>query len=129
MQVSSTIWCPKCGSDTADVHYASCPDHPTNIALRDRASKGGAAPVQNQQTETAHSVVKSDPKSEWFEGETTLEFNPDQIKKIYEYFIHNVLEIDGVSVVRCSHNVRGAKVTFRKTKNEMVPTGSSVQGD
>lgn len=143
------IWCNKCSSDIEGVHYGSCPDHPNNIALSKRITGQG---INNSAADTAVYVDSisqqntSDPmKNSWFSGETTLEFDGEQVKKIMEYFIHRVLDLPETYVVSCQHRAGTTRVTFKQRPpepvvkplrederaaiDEMISEGQTNQGD
>ena len=112
------VWCKKCHSDIEDVHYGNCPDHPNNIALAGRA---GLPPKQASDTSARPTNTTSHPgKAAFFKGESTISFDDDQMKQIVEYFLLNVLDLDGVEVVKLKHSKFGSKVTFSQKQEEEV---------
>lgn len=109
------IWCTKCQSDVEGVHYASCPDHPTTIALRERKQGRLSEPAQQPRAASEARPATSHPgKADWFSGETTLEFNAVQVNKIMEYFLNNILDLPDVEVVQSVHRAGSVKVTFKQ---------------
>lgn len=114
------VWCNKCGSDVEGAHHGSCPDHPNNIALRERAQNGGKATRPQVEQDPATAALQA-PKSDWFAAETTMTFSADQLKKVFEHFLQNVLDLD-VSVVDIKASTKkGATVVFKgKGKDEVL---------
>lgn len=120
-----TVFCTKCGSDIDGIHYAECPDHPTNLAL---AARGGRkiAPAPDA---NAVSPAPISGKSAWFKGNSTMGFDAEQVRKVFEYFLNNVLDIQDVEVVKVHSTKAGSKVTFTQRQHEVVQQSETDTGD
>lgn len=107
------VWCSKCGSDEPDLHYGGCPDHPNNKALGQRMS---GRPMLNEAIKQANNPVRqqSTGRSDWFSAPTEMAFSPDQLKRVFEHFLLNVLDLNvEVTDIKAS-TAKGAKVTFKQ---------------
>jgi hypothetical protein len=111
----NNIWCNVCGSDTEGAHYGSCSEHPNVKALAGRY--GIPRKQANPETSARPTNRTTSPaKNSWFSGKSTIEFDEAQTKKVLEYFIQNVLEIQDVEVVDFSHRAGSIKVTFQQVE-------------
>ena len=119
----NSVWCKKCQSDVENVHYGSCPDHPTRIALLNRkpVSQDDAAAVGVATGSGPQNWIgpKVNGKADWFSAESELKFSEDQLKKVFEYFLHNVLDLTGVEVVRLKNSLKGTTIVFKKLPVEV----------
>lgn len=116
------IWCAKCGSDTEGAHYGSCPDHPNNQAIAKRY--GQPRPSVQEAVRRANTQTSATGKAGWFSASTEMRFSKDQLKRIFEYFLLNVLDLDvEVSTLRLS-STYGADIAF-KSRPPIVEVAST----
>ena len=106
------IWCKECGSDTEGAHYGSCPLHPTKQAV---AARYSGRPALTDAIAKANSPSPQNmSKADWFEADSQLSFSADQMKKVIEYFMLNILDLVGIEVVQIKSTNKKTVVTFKK---------------